>query len=90
MRESLPDTFGDMVQIPKVIQQPATQSGIFKIGGDTPVHRLGFGAMRLTGNGSGVSLKTRPNVLLFFGALLILASTLLTPPTRTDHLSRSG
>ena len=33
------------------IQQPAAQSGIFKIGGDTPVHRLGFGAMRLTGEG---------------------------------------
>jgi len=50
MRESR-DTFGNMDQIPKVIQQPAAQSGIFKIGGDTPVHRLGFGAMRLTGNG---------------------------------------
>jgi pyridoxine 4-dehydrogenase len=34
-----------------MIQQPAAQSGIFKIGGDTPIHRLGFGAMRLTGNG---------------------------------------
>ena len=32
-------------------EQPAVQSGIFKIGGDTPVHRLGFGAMRLTGRG---------------------------------------
>src|SRR6266436_2455598 len=41
----------DMDQIPKVIQQPAAQSGIFKIGGETPVHRLGFGAMRLTGKG---------------------------------------
>lgn len=35
----------------KLIQQPVAQSGIFKIGGDTPVHRLGFGAMRLTGQG---------------------------------------
>jgi len=32
-------------------EQPAAQSGIFKIGGDMPVHRLGFGAMRLTGRG---------------------------------------
>jgi len=32
-------------------EQPAAQSGVFKIGGDTPVHRLGFGAMRLTGKG---------------------------------------
>src|SRR5712691_2898882 len=29
----------------------AVQSGSFKIGGDLPVHRLGFGAMRLTGKG---------------------------------------
>src|SRR5436309_7323290 len=31
--------------------QPAARSGIFAIGGDLPVHRLGFGAMRLTGKG---------------------------------------
>jgi aryl-alcohol dehydrogenase-like predicted oxidoreductase len=29
----------------------ATASGVFKIGGDLPVHRLGFGAMRITGPG---------------------------------------
>lgn len=29
----------------------AADSGIFKIGGDLPVHRLGFGAMRITGAG---------------------------------------
>jgi pyridoxine 4-dehydrogenase len=29
----------------------AAQSGEFRIGGDLPVHRLGFGAMRLTGKG---------------------------------------
>ncbi|MET0431631.1 MAG: aldo/keto reductase [Hyphomicrobium sp.] len=27
------------------------QSGVFSIGGDLPVNRLGFGAMRITGNG---------------------------------------
>ncbi len=33
-------------------QQPiAAASGTFAIGGDIPVHRLGFGAMRLTGEG---------------------------------------
>ena len=31
--------------------KPATQSGTFTIGGDLPVHRLGFGAMQLTGPG---------------------------------------
>ena len=29
----------------------AAPSGVFKIGGDVPVHRLGFGAMRITGPG---------------------------------------
>lgn len=29
----------------------ASQSGTFPLGGDLPVHRLGFGAMRLTGEG---------------------------------------
>jgi aryl-alcohol dehydrogenase-like predicted oxidoreductase len=29
----------------------AKASGVFKIGGDMPVHRLGFGAMRITGRG---------------------------------------
>lgn len=31
--------------------RPAVQSGTFDIGGDLAVHRLGFGAMRLTGKG---------------------------------------
>jgi len=30
---------------------PAARSGTFRIGGDLPVHRLGFGAMRITGKG---------------------------------------
>jgi pyridoxine 4-dehydrogenase len=32
-------------------QQPAAASGIFHLGGDLTVHRLGFGAMRITGPG---------------------------------------
>jgi aryl-alcohol dehydrogenase-like predicted oxidoreductase len=31
--------------------KPAHASGQFRIGGDMPVHRLGFGAMRITGKG---------------------------------------
>ncbi len=30
---------------------PAAASGTFLLGGDTPIHRLGFGAMRITGDG---------------------------------------
>jgi pyridoxine 4-dehydrogenase len=33
------------------IDQPAVKSGSFSIGGDLPVNRLGFGAMRITGQG---------------------------------------
>jgi pyridoxine 4-dehydrogenase len=29
----------------------ASASGVFKLGGDLPIHRLGFGAMRITGEG---------------------------------------
>src|SRR5438270_5289407 len=31
--------------------RPAARSGTFAIGGDLPVHRLGYGAMQLTGPG---------------------------------------
>lgn len=31
--------------------KPASASGVFRIGGELPIHRLGFGAMRITGNG---------------------------------------
>src|SRR6266478_1856883 len=31
--------------------KPATKRGVYKIGGDLPVYRLGFGAMQLTGKG---------------------------------------
>jgi pyridoxine 4-dehydrogenase len=34
-----------------VHKKPAARSGTFAIGGDLPVHRLGFGAMQLTGPG---------------------------------------
>lgn len=35
----------------KTTKLKASASGIFSIGGDLPVHRLGFGAMRITGPG---------------------------------------
>ena len=36
----------------------AESSGTFLIGGDLPVHRLGFGAMRITGPGIWASRRT--------------------------------
>src|SRR3954454_8449465 len=35
----------------QVTKRPIDNSGTFTLGGDLPVHRLGFGAMRLTGQG---------------------------------------
>src|SRR3954447_16836685 len=32
-------------------ERPARKAGVFTIGGDLPVNRLGFGAMRITGPG---------------------------------------
>jgi aryl-alcohol dehydrogenase-like predicted oxidoreductase len=36
---------------PQALENIATQSGTLTLGGDMPVHRLGFGAMRITGEG---------------------------------------
>jgi len=36
---------------PPIDKPDSVISGVFKIGGDLPVHRLGFGAMRITGPG---------------------------------------
>lgn len=41
----------------------AAQSGTFRIGGDLPVHRLGFGAMRITGDGIWGPPKDRQEAL---------------------------
>jgi pyridoxine 4-dehydrogenase len=41
----------------------ASKSGSFKIGGDVEVHRLGFGAMRVTGDGIWGEPKDRPEAL---------------------------
>jgi aryl-alcohol dehydrogenase-like predicted oxidoreductase len=32
-------------------EKPASATGVFHIGGELPIHRLGFGAMRITGKG---------------------------------------
>jgi pyridoxine 4-dehydrogenase len=42
---------------------PAVESGTFRIGGDLPVHRLGFGAMQITGPGIWGEPADRKEVL---------------------------
>jgi pyridoxine 4-dehydrogenase len=43
--------------------KPAAASGTFRLGGDLPVHRLGYGAMRLTGPGTWGEPADRPEAL---------------------------
>jgi hypothetical protein len=54
---------------------PAAASGEFSLGGELPVRRLGFGAMRITGEGSGVHLRTPLPRLPFFAVPWSWAST---------------
>jgi pyridoxine 4-dehydrogenase len=42
---------------------PATASGLFRIGGDLPVNRLGFGAMQITGPGVWGEPADRPEAI---------------------------
>ncbi len=45
------DEHGEMEMADTTIDRPASASGTFALGGQLVVHRLGFGAMRLTGPG---------------------------------------
>lgn len=47
----IPESAGMKAQSPVSTLTPALKSGTFSIGGELPVHRLGFGTMRLTGRG---------------------------------------
>lgn len=58
-------------------QKPALQSGTFSIGGDLPVHRLGFGAMRITGQGIWGEPANRNEALSVLHRALDLGITLI-------------
>jgi aryl-alcohol dehydrogenase-like predicted oxidoreductase len=51
--EEIKHHIGPIKQTPSatVQKRPATKSGTFALGGNLPVHRLGYGAMQLTGPG---------------------------------------
>jgi pyridoxine 4-dehydrogenase len=42
---------GSFMSNPRTVSVPAAAAGSFALGGDLPVNRMGFGAMRLTGKG---------------------------------------
>ena len=48
----------------KTLQRPATAAGTIDIGGDLPVSRMGFGAMRLTGPGIWGPPRDRAEAIL--------------------------
>jgi len=57
--------------------RPAAQSGTFSIGGDLPVHRLGFGAMRITGKGVWGEPRDRDEAFAVLRTALDLGITLI-------------
>ena len=57
--------------------RPAAKSGTYLLGGDLPVHRLGFGAMQLTGEGVWGEPKDRPQCLAVLRRAVELGITLL-------------
>jgi hypothetical protein len=61
----------------------AADAGTVDVGGDTTVNRLGFGAMRITGRGSGASRPTGTRLGQCCGGPSSLASTSSTRPTPT-------
>jgi pyridoxine 4-dehydrogenase len=55
----------------------ASKSGTFKMGGDLPVHRLGFGAMRITGPGIWGPPKDKAEALRVLKRAVELGVTLI-------------
>jgi pyridoxine 4-dehydrogenase len=56
---------------------PAARSGTFAIGGEIPVHRLGFGAMRITGKGIWGPPKDHDEAIRVLRRALELGITLI-------------
>jgi aryl-alcohol dehydrogenase-like predicted oxidoreductase len=66
----------------------ASQSGTFPLGGDLPVHRLGFGAMRLTGDGVWGPPKDRKESLAVLRRAVELGVNLIdTAESYGPHVS---
>ena len=57
--------------------RPAAHSGTFAIGGELPVHRLGFGAMRITGKGIWDPPKDHDEAIRVLRRALELGITLI-------------
>jgi pyridoxine 4-dehydrogenase len=68
--------------------RPAAESGVFAIGGDLPVHRLGFGAMRITGPGIWGEPEDRDEAIRVLRRAVELGITLIdTADSYGPHVS---
>ena len=66
----------------------AAESGTFQLGGDLPVHRLGFGAMRLTGDGVWGPPKDRKECIAVLRRAIELGVNLIdTAESYGPHVS---
>src|SRR5438876_9666271 len=66
----------------------AAMSGTFHIGDDLPVHRIGFGAMRITGDGVWGPPANRPEAIAALRRAIELEVTLIdTAESYGPHVS---
>lgn len=66
----------------------AAESGTFQIGGDLPVHRLGFGAMRITGEGIfGPPKDRRESIAVLKRAIELGVNLIDTAESYGPHVS---
>jgi pyridoxine 4-dehydrogenase len=75
--------------------QPAVNSGVFQIGGNLPVHRLGFGSMQLTGPGVWGEPTDRPEAIAVLRRAVELGINLIDTadsygPYVAEELSREA
>ena len=69
------------------LKQIAHRSGTFLLDGKTPVHRLGFGAMRITGRGIWGEPDDRDEALRTLRRLPELGVDFIDTPTPTAQTS---
>ena len=63
----------------------ASSSGTFAIAGDLSVHRLGYGAMRITGDGVWGEPRDHHECIRVLRRAVELGVTSSTPPIPTDR-----
>ena len=73
-----------------MIKLDARKSGSFKVGGEIEIHRLGFGAMRITGPGIWGQPANRPEAIRTLKRLPELGIDFVDTANSMDPMSRSS